>query len=84
MNAPVLYSQLQEDASDNILQRFQLDALHSTLDHFRVEDNRELMAEAILRMKKIAEQNTITPGDDKVEMLCRMLQHYEGLIHDYD
>ena len=77
----VLYTQLQDEAGDNIAQRFQLDALHSTLDHFGVENNRELMAEAILRLAKLTSCHTITPGDEKITLLIKMLEHYEELIN---
>jgi len=79
--AAVLYTQLQDEAGDNITQRFQLDALHSTLDHFGVEANRELMAEAILRLAQLTSHHTVTPGDEKITLLIEMLKHYEGLIH---
>jgi len=76
-----LYTQIQEEAKDNITQRFQLDALHSTLDYFGVKSNRELMAEAILRLAKFPFPKTITLGDEKITLLIKMLEHYKRIIY---
>jgi hypothetical protein len=76
-----LYSKLKEGAKDNVVERLKLGALYATLEHFDVStQNRDVCAEALLRMEILTREKSFTPADGKTEKLLEMLDHYKGLL----
>ena len=69
----MLYDELKSIAQEDVQSRLKLDALHSVLDHFKIEgEQRNVLGNEILRIEEISKNREILAADENMKKLIEM------------